>query len=233
MNSLKELHKEAVAMVLDYGEMLESGRIGASKELIGFSLSALADRSCLIDLPSFKWSYAELFASTILSGKSMHDKIPKDHPAQKYIGENHGGHLSTQYGPRLAPQIAPLIEELVECANSRRATLVVLQAGDNWLFNNNSTEQEYPCAVAYSCYARNGKLILVLHMRSNNVFRTLPYDLFIASMLLEQLAIGINSYERGSDMPETSWKLLLTVNFGSAHIFEHDLELAKSYLYAD
>lgn len=82
---------------------------------------------------------------------------------------------------------------------------------------SNVPTKDTPCTVYLQFFIREGKLHLSVHMRSNDIWMGVPYDMFsfcfIQMMLAMELGVEIGSY---------------THYAGSLHMYERDYETAKA-----
>lgn len=95
------------------------------------------------------------------------------------------------YGPRLfsfdgANQVEYVIRTLRDAPFSRKA---VIQ-----LFDHQDVTEDHadvPCTCTLQYLLRNGRLSAITYMRSNDVFRGLPHDIFCFTMLQELIARSV------------------------------------------
>lgn len=93
--------------------------------------------------------------------------------------------------------------------NSRQAVIHIKDA-------NNSPTKDVPCTVYLQFFIREGKLNLSVHMRSNDIWMGVPYDMFsfcfLQIMMAMELGVEIGQY---------------THYAGSLHLYKRDYETAK------
>lgn len=129
-------------------------------------------------------------------------------------GRIHGG-----YGPRLfddngVNQISAIIDRLKNKRDTRRAVIQLFRSTDI-----SSEYRDIPCTCTLQFLVRRNILHLVVHMRSNDAFLGLPYDIFCFTMLQELVAKSIRA------------KLGTYNHFvGSLHLYDEHTEKAESYL---
>ncbi|QRM89052.1 thymidylate synthase [Lacinutrix sp. WUR7] len=124
------------------------------------------------------------------------------------------------YGPRLFKkdghinQVNNVIEILRKKPNSRRAVIQLFDAKD--LIEQH---KDIPCTTTLQFTVRNGKLIMMTSMRSNDAFLGLPHDIFCFTMLQEIIAVSlgieIGSYHHA---------------IGSLHLYKKNKLNAEKYL---
>jgi thymidylate synthase len=112
-------------------------------------------------------------------------------------------------------------ETLLADNDSRRALLIINEKEDNVLAATKGSK-DVPCTLSLQFFIRDGKLHLHAHMRSNDVFWGLTYDLFSFTlmqelMLLELREHGLYFLELGNYYHTA----------GSLHIYERHFEDAQ------
>ncbi len=128
--------------------------------------------------------------------------------------------LNGAYGPRLFKMRGKFnqIETVTRMLNARPPTRqAVIQ-----LFDAADIADDYddvPCTCTLQFFVRNGKLDMVTHMRSNDIFKGLPHDIFAFTMMQE-----IISRELGVDLGTYKHSV------GSFHLYDEDKEKAQAYL---
>lgn len=130
---------------------------------------------------------------------------------------------SSAYGPRMfkrngTNQVKNIIDQLRSKPNSRRAVIQIFDAMDLER-NLEGNLNEIPCTCTLQFLARHDKLHLITNMRSNDIVRGLPHDVFSFTMLQEIIARTL-SLELGS------YKHFV----GSLHYYCHDLSETEEYL---
>lgn len=93
--------------------------------------------------------------------------------------------------------------------NSRQAVIHIKDA-------NNHPTKDVPCTVYLQFFIRDGKLNLSTHMRSNDIWMGVPYDMFsfcfLQMMMAMELGVEIGQY---------------THYAGSLHFYRRDYKIAK------
>lgn len=111
---------------------------------------------------------------------------------KEFLDEN--GTFHGAYGPRVRPQIELAMKRLTEDRDSRQAVLNVW----NWHWDLNEPHKDLPCTVSLHFLIRDNRLVLHTHMRSNDVWWGLAYDVFQFTQLqltvARQLDIETGSY---------------------------------------
>lgn len=109
------------------------------------------------------------------------------------------------YGPRLRAQLTSVIELLRRDPTTRRAVLSI------WSVDDLTHDGDRPCTIALQFLVRNGRLELVVSMRSQDVWLGVPYDVFMFTQLqrslARQLGVGTGRYVH---------------HVGSLHLYDRD-----------
>ena len=111
-----------------------------------------------------------------------------------------------------------IISLLKSDLQSRRAVISLLDSDAKL----NPFEVDISCTVSLQFLIRNGKLDLIVNMRSNDVIWGLPYDFFFFSFLQELMALELN-------LPVGFYYHLA----GSLHIYDRHYEMAKKITTGD
>ena len=97
--------------------------------------------------------------------------------------------------------------------STRRAVLLISQP----LAESDVSAKDVACATSMQLLMRNGRLDALVHMRSNDAFWGLPYDVFLFTMLQELLAAELNV------------KLgLYYHSVGSLHLYNRHVPIARA-----
>lgn len=92
------------------------------------------------------------------------------------------GKLSGAYGPRAYNQWYRVIQLLTTDPYTRQASVVLLTGKDP------GRSKDVPCTVSLSFFIRHGILDLDVHMRSNDAWLGLPYDVWVFTRIQMTLA---------------------------------------------
>lgn len=131
--------------------------------------------------------------------------------------------FSTAYGPRILKQLPFILEELKRDPESRRSVIHVLNEDDLNMLGTD-TKEEYPCTDSFTWLIRDNALQMYTHMRSNNMVKTIAYDIFNMTMLHEYVWRALKGTYR-------SLKLgTYHQNIVSAHYFESEQPLVDKIL---
>jgi hypothetical protein len=82
------------------------------------------------------------------------------------------------------------VAELLKDHDSRRALVLINRANDQ-IYAVDHGSKDVPCTLSLQFFVRDNKLHLHAHMRSNDVFWGLTYDLFSFTMLQEVMMLEL------------------------------------------
>lgn len=205
----------------------------------GFMLSDPRDRLALVPARDLSVSYVVAELLWYLSGSDSTEWIGYYAPFWRNITDD-GTTANSAYGARIfrnyhsrihggipgATESGPeprgqsqwdyVKSELKRDPESRRAVLQIRSAQDSWL-----ADKDVPCTLALQFFLRDGKLHLVVTMRSSDAVLGIPYDVaafttFQELMALE-LGVGLGTYMHVSN---------------SLHVYERDFEMVERILTA-
>jgi thymidylate synthase len=152
-----------------------------------------------------------------LSGSNRTEDIAYYVSYYRNFDEN--GAIFGGYGPRLISfdgvnQIEYVVRALRDTPSSRKA---VIQLFDH----NDVTEYhaDIPCTCTLQYLLREGRLSAITYMRSNDVFRGLPHDLFCFTMLQEIIARSV-----GAELGPYHHMV------GSLHMYDDDVQDLDAFI---
>lgn len=216
-DSLDEILIEAYKNIRIHGADNVGSR-GSNKELIGVvikirhpraRLSRSEDRGRPFSaIGEFLW---------YMSGRDEVDFITAYIPGYaKEVGPD--GSINGAYGPRIfsrygLDQLEAVEQLLRRKPGSRRAVIQIYSGADL------QTDEEVPCTTTLQFLLRDGKLHLVVCLRSNDAYLGLPHDVFCFIMLQEMMARRLEC-----DIGE------YTQMVGSFHLYDRDEAKVTRYL---
>lgn len=132
--------------------------------------------------------------------------------------------LAGAYGPKILAQLDYVVEKLLADPATRQATLTIWERCP-------APSKDVPCTVAMSFSLRAGQLHSHVYMRSSDVWRGLPYDIFSFSAVLWLVVATYNQQVR----PYPSRRAViepgnLSVTATSSHLYEPEWQLAREVL---
>jgi thymidylate synthase len=157
-----------------------------------------------------------------LSGRSDFDSIDyyvKGAYDPERDVEPDGVTISGAYGPRLMGldgngQLEHVIGMLTRKATTRQAVLQLFGADDL-----TSGQRDVPCTCTIQLLHRDDRLEMVTYMRSNDVYKGLPHDVFCFTLLQEWIA-------RRLGIEPGTYKHAV----GSLHLYDENAGRAQRYL---
>ena len=212
--TVDDMTRRAAKQILEYGRQVEASR-GTTQEITGVLLELTNPRARL----SRSATRGNIFSSLgellwYLSAGDDVRFISYYIPDYTDYGDSYGA-----YGPRLFDfnghnQVKNVISLLEERKSSRRASIQIFSAKDI-----EKDRKDVPCTCTFQFLIRNGKLNMITYMRSNDLYRGLPHDVFCFTMIQEllsrSLGVGLGNYIH---------------NVGSLHIYNRDKEKMGEYL---
>lgn len=174
------------------------------------------------------YDYAEDFWKFMSSGGTDAEEAFKEYPnVAKFIAKPKSASLpdnfNTFYGPRIVAQLPSVINELDRNPNTRRASILVLDAGDSVLLDKDET-LEYPCTISYSFTIREETLYMHSVMRSQNLAVVFQLDIYLQGKLLNLVKSELEA--RGHRIKATKWSCYMQ----NAHVFERDVDYVTEFL---
>jgi len=145
----------------------------------------------------------------ILTGSSQVEEVSR---YCKRIAEfsDDGRHLQGAYGPRFVSQIKYVVDKLIDDRWTRQAVMTFWE-------RNPRDSRDIPCTVMAQFLIRDGKLHMLVAMRSSDAWLGVPYDIFSFSMM----AVYIHSLLK--TLGDVDLQLgNLTIFAGSQHIYDRD-----------
>jgi thymidylate synthase len=138
----------------------------------------------------------------------------------RYSKESDDGQtIHGAYGPRLFntrghDQVRNVLDLLRRKPTSRRAVIQLFDAADL-----SKPHKDIPCTCTIQLILRDRRLHMLTSMRSNDVFKGLPHDVFSFTMLQEIIARSL-----GAELGEYKHAV------GSLHLYEEDREKALHFI---
>ena len=139
-------------------------------------------------------------------------------PLCRYISNmrdycDHSNTAQWAYGPYINAQVMRAVYDLEANPNSRQA---VIYTG---IPDASGPHNSPPCLSSVQWLVRNGKVDMIVTMRSNDVYRGLPLDLVQFSLWQKMVAAFLG-------LPVGRY----IHNAGSFHLYERDVELAEKFI---
>ena len=216
--TIDDLLRYALQSIEKYGEPVKASK-GRTKEITGVVLELTNPRARL----SRTESRGKLFSCIgelcwYLKGTNRTAFIVNYIEAYKKFSER--GVVFGGYGPRLFKpwkgvlQFENVIKLLKKRPTSRQAVIQLFDAADLA-----KPHKDVPCTCTLQLFIRRGKLDLIVYMRSNDVIKGLPHDMFCFTML-QEIAARTLSVELG----------IYKHCVGSLHLYDADASKAELFL---
>lgn len=159
-----------------------------------------------------------------LSGSNKVEIIEHYLPIYRTFSDDGGDTIHGAYGPRIFgqnefAQVRNVITLLKneKYRDSRRAVIQIFAASDL-----RKHYKDVPCTCTLQVVLRQGRLNLIVYMRSNDAYLGLPHDIFVFTMLQELIAralhVDIGFYQH---------------MVGHLHLYDENREQAQDYLSED
>lgn len=140
-----------------------------------------------------------------------------------------GETLNGAYGPKVMAQLDWIVGQLLLDPDTRQATMTIWE-------RTPAPSKDVPCTVALSFSLRQGRIHCHSYMRSSDVWRGLPYDLFSFSVITWLVATRYNKtlftlHANQAGVPLN--RVLpgnLTVTATSSHLYEPEWASARAVL---
>lgn len=215
--TLDDLMRSAAGLVSERGLEIQTHK-GPCREVVASSFELKQPRARL----SRTYSRGRLFSALgelcwYLSGSDETDVIARYAPAYKQLDE--GGRIAGAYGPRFVAfdsrnQVRYVIDKLNQSPTSRQAVIQLFDHEDV-----GAGHKDVPCTCTLQYFVREGQLVAVTYMRSNDVYLGLPHDVFCFTMLQELIArtldVGLGAYHHV---------------VGSLHVYEKDAAAITEFM---
>jgi thymidylate synthase len=191
--------------VVQEGEEVDT-RIGLTREAVNLNLEIMQPQHCIVGRDGFSKEFMELEIAMLLAGTYVEDLVRDTVPrAADLIAQ------STAYGPRIFAQLELCENELTDDPGTRRAVVYVGREYDlaSVRHATDVVKGEMPCTMNWQFLLRNGRLDMIVNMRSWDLVWGLAYDVpcFVAAQMALCRALGchLGKYYH---------------NAGSAHVYE-------------
>ncbi len=202
---------ELLGLLYDVGDLV-SPRGFETRELLGVQLRVRDMANNLLVHPKRNLSYRFAVAEWLWMAAGRRD-VETVARYNKHIAQfsDDGIVFNGAYGPRVAPQMAYVLEQLRK-PFSRQAVVTI------WT-PNPAPSKDIPCTISWQLFARDGKLHGIVTMRSSDVWLGLPYDFYNFSQLTNGIAGALDL---------VPGELVFTL--GSSHLYERDAAKAGALL---
>lgn len=235
-DSIAESYKGLLQYVLENGDEV-SPRGMLTKEISPATVVINNPRKRVIDNPTRKLNYGFMVGELLWIMQGKNDLSISHYNKQWKNYSDDGETLNGAYGQRIfnwdggdglyknendqydvlrirVNQFTKIFEKLSQDNDSRQGTIVMFDPTKDF-----EETKDVPCTNLMRFTIRNGKLNMLVFMRSNDLIYGLPYDIFNFTMLQEIMA-GLLGIEVGK----------YTHVVDSLHLYETHFELAKEII---
>jgi thymidylate synthase len=248
-DTLDELWLDAAHKLLGEGEGIASRDGGVAREVLGYSARLADPRACFMFNPIRKISpsYAAAELLWYLSGTNNTTGLQEYAPQYKRFCDD-GVHAYGAYGHRMygfaanytsleeretinaltnGPHWRPpgLLETVMAALENKpetRQAVVSLWHPQDLVRAWAGDKKDLPCTLSLQFLLRNGKLNLIVTMRSNDVWLGLPYDAWawcsIQQLVATALGVELGWYQHQA---------------GSMHVYERNYEKFQQAAWVD
>lgn len=137
-----------------------------------------------------------------------------------FINSNYGWCIFSEENNN---QFSNVLNELIECPDSRRASMIYTRP-TMWGDHNKNGRSDFMCTNTVQYMIREGRVYAIVNMRSNDAWAGYRNDYAWQYYVLEKLVLELQTrghyYTRG----EIYW------NAGSLHIYERNFYLVDHYI---
>jgi thymidylate synthase len=202
---------ETVLKVTNEGQLIAPQKsMGAggkvSSEILQHTLSFDMQYPIVTIKPNTSWLYMAAEVMWIIDGSNRLNYAPEIWHIQEKYSDN-GISLAGAYGPMFVKQKAYVLEKLNSDQNTRQAVMNIWRS-------NPKPSKDLPCTTSLQFMLRDGRIHTMVTMRSSDVGKGLPYDMFsFACMTAEIASLLDDPVELGT----------CYITAGSRHIYEDQL----------
>lgn len=182
------------------------------KEVVPLDLILIRPQDCVVTRPNMNLALMEMERLQVISGVYSAKIYEAVSPGVTNLLTGHGA-----YGPRVQSQLLAVEEELREDPDSRRAVVYV---GDKFDLNDTRKSlapQDVPCTQSLQFLIREGRLHMLVNMRSWDIVWGLTNDVpvFVTIQMMMAAALGLRVGEYHH-------------HAASGHIYERHFDLVAS-----
>ncbi len=246
-DTFDDIYGKVVENVIMHPQYICSPRGSKIKENIGVTLKLNDPRARLITLPSRDVNYGFGVGEFLWywQGKNDLETMLYYNKRMKAFSDD-GVTLNSAYGFRLKNQKTTVEDAsdgelsvstlsqwqvakrtLISDPDSRRCILLINRPTDQHVAVSPSGAKDVPCTLSLQFFIRENKLDLHVHMRSNDVFWGLTYDLFSFTLFQECMLLELQrESEKFKDLKLGTYYHTA----GSLHIYETHFKQAEDVL---
>lgn len=186
--ALGQDYGKLLAQVCRHGNLVKPRGL-LCKEAEPLIIHLVEPRRCLVNRPGFSRALMWLEIAQLVAGVHRPDLMATVSPNAAGLVTPYGA-----YGPRTREQFTEVIDELTRDPHSRRALVYVGRPDDLRLAARyDPTQLDMPCTTTWQFLVRDGRLDMVVTMRSWDLVWGLAYDVpcFVAMQQVAAAALGV------------------------------------------
>ncbi len=171
-----------------------------------------------LDLSDRNINLAFMFAEAawIISGSNrLSDLTPYMKTYANFSDD--GVFLRGAYGPKVVDQLGYVVDALVADNDSRQAVMTMWR-------ERPAPSKDIPCTLAAQFVIRDGKLNMIMTMRSHDIVLGFTYDVFTFSMIAASVRLLLRARGIRVELGD------LYVTAGSLHLYERHYEQAEVWV---
>jgi len=197
-DNLDILWMDTVGFLLDKGSHTTS-RDGDTKETLGYVVQLNNPRANFLFNPrrKLKPHYAAGEFLWYYTGREDLDMIASYAPSYKRFSDD-GETLNGAYGPRIRNSMT-LALLMLRITPDTRQSVIDIHNEEDTLTASGKLSKDIPCTLSLQFLIRDGKLNLIVTMRSNDAWTGLPYDVFCFTsfqiLMAESLGVEVGWYQ--------------------------------------
>lgn len=134
--------------------------------------------------PNTSWLYMACEAMWVIDGSNKLDYSPEIQRIQEPYSDNKVT-LFGAYGPSFEAQASYVVNKLNDDPTSRQAIIAIWR-------RNPKFSRDIPCSIALQFIVRDGYIHCHVYMRSSDVGKGLPYDMFTFACMTAEIASRLN-----------------------------------------
>lgn len=224
---INEAYVLASHVLMNNAEYACAPRGMAIKECLNTVITITDPYKRIVTLPERALSMHYLageFAFYLSGSDALGDIVPYSKFWNKVSDD--GVRVNSAYGKRLMyvkhnahTQFEYALEQLLLDPDTRKATMQIYEPADNKI-----ASKDNPCTMDLQFFIRNNALHLTVHMRSNDIWFGLPYDVAFFTFIQEKMLVALNTVH-AYESPRTPYTMgAYTHIVGSFHVYEKDFE---------
>lgn len=196
--SANEAYLKAAELIREEALEVRGRQQGTLYELRDVAIEITEPRKCLVSVPWRKLSRKYAAAEFVLFEGENTDVEAYAHYAKKWKELDVDGEVCSAYGARMfsskrdpnpVSRFEYALEQLLSNSDSKNAVIMMR----DWTDNRPSHQKDRCCTLFVQFTIRNGKLDMLVYMRSSDFWFGLPYDVFWYSSVMQKMLFRYNT----------------------------------------